>query len=407
MKYLILICLLGLPFFYVNGQSNPVDLTKVEEDLEALLYDLSNNYVYVKEKKIDLECIKEHYRKQIKRLKTKTEVTLFFEYLLDEFYDSHLILNTNTRSSFRLYAPIYVQIQKDKIIIKNLWKSQIEPLSTDLIGAEIQAINGLDFKKAIEAFPTHCQDKNDPIIRTWISNKIIAGRYNEPRVLTLKLANQKIVQFDMNQLQQKKNLNLLSFGRQGDVGWIRINNTLGQDGLVSAFDRALSTLSDPKSLILDLRNTVDGGDSYEARGIMGRLIDQPMPYQIHSYIARSEGNPSVERMWMEYVVPRGKQYKGKIVVLVGRWTGSMGEGLAIGLDGMKRARVLGTEMERLAGEMTFYQFKNRSYGYRLSTAKISHIDGTLREQYVPKHYVEQNNSKEDETFEKALEWLRE
>jgi carboxyl-terminal processing protease len=37
------------------------------------------------------------------------------------------------------------------------------------------------------------------------------------------------------------------------------------------------------------------------------------------------------------------------VVLVGRWTASMGEGMAIGLDAMKRATIVGTRMAGLNG----------------------------------------------------------
>ena len=36
-----------------------------------------------------------------------------------------------------------------------------------------------------------------------------------------------------------------------------------------------------------------------------------------------------------------------VVVLVDHWTGSMGEGIAIGMDGLKRATIVGTEMAGL------------------------------------------------------------
>lgn len=65
----------------------------------------------------------------------------------------------------------------------------------------------------------------------------------------------------------------------------------------------------------------------------------------------------------------------------------MGEGLAVGLDGMDRAMLMGSEMERLAGEMQYMPFHNRNYGFRISTAKLAHIDGTPREKYLPPHYV--------------------
>ena len=409
MKLNILIYLLLIQAVFAQSQNRTLDLPKVEEDLNMLLDDLSNNYAYWEEKKIDINCLREHYSQKVAGLKTEADAVLLFEYLLDEFYDSHLILNTNTPTSFRLYAPIYAQLINGKPIISNVWQSQMEPLEVELIGAEIQQINGVNFDQAIEYFPTHCQDKNDPIVREWIANKLLAGRYNEKRVLTLKLRNQKVVPFDLDEIVVKKEAHLLDFGQKKNIGWIRINNSLGQDALVNAFDSALNVLSETQGLVLDLRNTVDGGDTYEARGIMGRFIQEPTPYQMHAYVEKAYDNPAqnplIKRLWMELVVPRGKVYQGKVVVLVGRWTGSMGEGLAIGFDGMKRATVVGTEMERLAGEIEFFPFQHRSYGYRLPVAKLFHVAGTPREQFVPKHYVKQQTNKRDEAIEKAFEML--
>lgn len=117
------------------------------------------------------------------------------------------------------------------------------------------------------------------------------------------------------------------------------------------------------------------------------------------------GNPIIERSWTEYVNPRKEQYKKPVVILVGRWTGSMGEGLAIGFEGMERAEIVGSEMERLAGEMNGFSFKNQSFGYRLSTTRLFHINGTPREKYVPTNYVTQMTTKKDEVFEKGIELI--
>ena len=138
---------------------------------------------------------------------------------------------------------------------------------------------------------------------------------------------------------------------------------------------------------------------------MSRFINEPKPYQRHSFTAKSKGNPDVERTWVEYVSPRKKQYKKPVLILVGRWTGSMGEGLAIGFEGMGRAQVVGTEMERLAGEMNGFSFKHQSFGFRLSTAKLFHINGTPRENYVPTNYVRQTTIEKDEIFEKGIELI--
>ena len=114
---------------------------------------------------------------------------------------------------------------------------------------------------------------------------------------------------------------------------------------------------------------------------------------------------NVVRNWIEMASPRGKQYKNPVIVLVGRWTGSMGEDLAIGLDGMDRAQIVGTEMKRLAGSDYDFRFAHRNYGYKVIVEKLYHINGTPREAFVPKQYITQTTIAEDETFLKALALL--
>ena len=405
MKKLILIVIVIFNFSCVQSQENEIDRTKIKEDLNEILSEISQNYIYLEEKNVELDCIRQHYENQIENLNTDEQTVLFFEFLLDEFYDSHLILNTNRNSSFRLYSPIYSKIENGKAIISNIWQTQIQNIDQNLIGAEILKINGLEFNKAIEQFPTHCNDKSSLIIREWIANKILAGRYNEPRVLKLKLPNNKIINLDLDKVNIRKNDELLTTTTKNGIGIIKVNNSLGNNGLISEFDKSLDQLENTKGLIIDLRNTVDGGNSYVARGILGRFIAEVKPYQKHWTKEQYDGNPFVERRWIEYVSPRKSKYEKPVVVLVGRWTGSMGEGLAIGFEGMESAEIVGSEMERLAGEVNGFSFINQKYGYRLSTAKLYHINGTPREKYVPTNYVTQTTTEKDETLEKGIELI--
>ena len=405
MKQLILTFIIFLNFSCANSQNNKIDQTKVKEDLNQILTDLSQNYVYLQEKNIDLNCIREYYENQIPNIKTEAQTVLFFEYLLAEFYDSHLILNTNRNSSFRLYSPIYATIKNGKPIVSNVWQTQIENLEQNIIRAELLKINGTDFKQAIEQFPTHCNDKNSEKVREWILNKILAGRYNQPRIITLKLENNKTIEFDLDKLKIKQTSEPLTSPIKNGIGIIRINNSLGNNSLINEFDKTLDKLMNTKGLIIDLRNTVAGGNSYVARGIMSRFINKSKPYQKHWTKEQYDSNPIVERSWTEYVSPRKEQYEKPVVILVGRWTGSMGEGLAIGFEGMERAEIVGSEMEKLAGEVSAFSFKNQSFGYRLSTAKLFHINGTPREKYLPTNYVVQTTTEKDETLEKGIELI--
>lgn len=402
MKKIITFLLIVFTGISCAQNSNNVDTYKLNEDFGQIIQDLSDKYIYLKDKKTDFDCVKNEYAKLISEIKTNQERVLFFEYLLDEFYDSHLILNTNTKSSYRLHSPIYVSLKEGKFIIENIWSSQMKSYGQNIIGAEVLNFNSKKINSAIDDFPTQCVNKNIPEVREWIANKIIAGRYNESRMLTLKLEDDRKISLDIDKIEFKKENGLLTVSKKNGLAIIKINNSLGNNNLIKQFDKKLDALLETDGLILDLRNTVDGGNTYVARAIMSRFINEELPYQKHVSKEKYGNNPIIAKSWLEYVTPRGKQYKKPVVVLVGRWTGSMGEGLAIGLDGMQRAKLVGTEMEKLAGSVVGYSFKNRNFGYRISTDKLYHVNGIIRENFVPEYKVKQNNDLNDDVLIKAI-----
>ncbi|MBL4605546.1 MAG: hypothetical protein JKY02_07785 [Flavobacteriaceae bacterium] len=397
-----------LNFSTINSQENNLDKTKIAEDLKEIITEIKNNYVYLGDKKVAIDCIEQTYARKIDQLKTESETLLFFEYLLDEFYDSHIMLMRNSHHSFRLHSPVYAIVKEGKFYIKNVWPTEVKNIELNIINAEIIKFNDISFSKKIKDFPTVCTDKNDTEVREWIANKVLSGRYSEPRMLTLKLENGTTVNFDLDALKYKNHTGLLESKRIGDIGVIRINDALGNNDLIVAFDRALNTLFTTKGLIIDLRNTASGGGTYIARGIMSRFIAEDLPYQKHQILDEKWDNKTfVKRSWVEYVSPRGKQYKQPVVVLVNRWTGSMGEGLAVGFDGLKRAKIVGTEMKRLAGGSTSdFGFIHQQYNFKLITQKLFHINGTPREEFVPEWYVKQTTPLKDETLERGLELLK-
>ncbi len=335
------------------------------------------------------------------KIQEDLNATLLFEYLMLEFNDSYTSLNANIKESHRLSSPIYVEIIKGRVVIKNVWQTQIKNLNQDIIFAEIIKFNGKDFFDEIDGFPTTCNDKNAPEVKNWIANKIISGKYNEPRILGLRLKSGKEINLDLDAINIKNESNLLTSKIVNNIGVIRINNSLENDLLIEEFDNALNSLFETKALIIDLRNTNNEGNAYVAIGIMSRLINKELPYQKHQFTESYDDQPKIIHSWHELVNPRGKQYTKPIVILVGRWTGSMGEGIAIGFDGMKRAEIVGTEMQRLAG--SDFKFYNQAYGNKSVLQKLYHINGIPREKYVPKNHVIQSTNNEDESFNLGIE----
>jgi carboxyl-terminal processing protease len=72
-----------------------------------------------------------------------------------------------------------------------------------------------------------------------------------------------------------------------------------------------------------------------------------------------------------------------VVVLVGAWTGSMGEGLAIGLKPAIDAPVLGRPMAGLLGALGELTLPDSGITVRIPVEQLFHVNGTPREQFLP------------------------
>ncbi|WP_195908357.1 hypothetical protein [Novosphingobium sp. Gsoil 351] len=159
------------------------------------------------------------------------------------------------------------------------------------------------------------------------------------------------------------------------MGIIRINNSLGNNGLIAEFGNALHSLADTRVLLIDLRNTPSGGNTSVARGIMGHFVTRDMPYQMHVIPYESRVYGPI-RKFVEYVAPFGEHYSGKIYVAGGHWTGSMGEGLMIGFDAIGTTTV-GSELAHLLGALSNETIAGSKAKVDLGTEELFTVSGGL------------------------------
>lgn len=402
MKKLPTILLILISFSFTAQTKKAANNYKLHQDFGKLIQDISDHYIYLENKKTDFDCVKDNYSKIISDVKSNEEKILFFEYLLNEFYDNNLALDVKTKYSFRSQSPLYVSLKNDKFFIKNIWFSQLESFGKNILDAEVLNYNSKEFNKVIDAFPTQCADKTNPEVREWIANKIISGRFNSPRILTLKLKDDRKISLNIDKIKIKKENNPLSVTKENGIAIVRFNNSLGNANIVKRFDNLLNSLLDTKGLVLDLRNTNNGRNNYVAKAIMSRLIDKDLPFQKYMTREKHEDNPEITKSGLEFISPRGVQYQQQVVVLVGRWTGNIGESLAVGLNEMDRAKIVGTKMGRYVGVSKNYLFKNQNYGLRIPTHKLFQVNGSSRENFIPEYYITQESILNDDVLEKAL-----
>ncbi|SMG36258.1 Peptidase family S41 [Marivirga sericea] len=120
------------------------------------------------------------------------------------------------------------------------------------------------------------------------------------------------------------------------------------------------------------------------------IITEEMPYQRYRFVG-DEKDTGIKQIWEELVIPRGDAYDKPLIVLVGRWTGSMGEGISIGFDSFDRAEIVGTKMAGLLGGIWAFELDETKIGYQFPGIKLYHVDKTPREDFVPKNRIISNS----------------
>jgi C-terminal processing protease CtpA/Prc len=303
---------------------------------------------------------------------------------LGQLYDSHAHLATNTSTSQRLIpsqADLMATWQDGRAIITDIRANSPAALAGLEVGDELLAINDIPVAQAsAKLVPVYTRGQ-DPAARDWALRAALAGRHD---VGTIRLAvrsssGQRDVAYAPSFVQPDK---LLIAVVRDRIGHIRINNSLGSQALVREFDSAVNKMLDAKAIVIDLRDTPSGGVSSVARGILGRLIDKERPYQRHESVVEFR-RTGIRRIWTEIAVPRAPVFQGPVVVLVGAWTGSMGEGLAIGLNATRGAPVLGRPMAHLLGALGEYTLPHSKIVVRIPVERLFHVDGSPRESFVP------------------------
>jgi carboxyl-terminal processing protease len=148
-----------------------------------------------------------------------------------------------------------------------------------------------------------------------------------------------------------------------------------------AGDRPVSASS--AQIVIDLTNTPSGGNTSVARGILGWFVTKPTSYQVHSLPAEQR-RTGIARQWIEQVLPRkAKHHQGTVSVRVGRWTGSMGEGLAVAFDALGHD-VIGDRMAGLLGAIYDHKLEASGLVVKLPVERLYHVNGTPRETFQPK-----------------------
>ncbi|MEA2205139.1 MAG: hypothetical protein QOE77_1915 [Blastocatellia bacterium] len=389
---------------YAQENATPAQLT---QDFDYLWAQLRDNYAYFDKKETDWNRVRAVYRPRAAAATNKTEFITLLERVLDELYDPHTHLRVNTNHSTRLIPTgldVWAEWENGKAVITQLRSGFSAEQAGLRVGTEIIAINGVPVKTAINNRLGTTLTRVTDVSRSWALRALLAGTRDAKRVVTAKPLNGITKTFPLDlpahrtvdNYEGDKNIEWKIL--KGRLGYIKVCN-LGSDDTVTEFDAALEAVKNTRGLIIDLRATQSGGDTSVAEPILGRLIRRPMSYQ--------RGVPRHGAAWTRRVPPRGPwTYAAPVVVLVGRWTASMGEGMAIGLDAMKRGTIVGTRMAGLNGAVFDLQLPNTGIKLNYAAEKLFHLNGTPRELFIPRVSVKLSNTTEDLILAAGIRTLR-
>lgn len=386
MQKIISTHILSFSFFLLFGQ------TKYQQDFSFYWQTVKDNFAYFHKQHINWDKVKTIYQPVVDTIKSDEVFLHFLETVNNELYNGHVFLNRNASSSNRPVptgADLKVSWINNTFVITevregfNAGESGLKP------GMVVVKYNDMLITEATQKFLPKSASSIDRAMYEYAANMLLAGTHDAKRKITVITGNKERNFFPdvtPNKTENQYKAVLEAKELTNHIGYIKINNSLGDMDLIKEFDLALDNLMMTKSLIIDLRETPSGGTTSIAKAIMGRFVDKEQPYQKHIYTSE-ENETGIRRSALELVSPRRKIYRKKLIILVGYWTGSMGEGIAIGFDAMKRAKIVGTKMAGLLGEIYSFETPETKIPFSFPCVQLQHINGQPREDFVPGIFV--------------------
>ncbi len=371
----------ALPFPAFAGQC--ADAQTNAADIAWLIDTMAARYAYLPDRHIDLAKLRRIYVAEAGAVCDAHAFLNVLERFLAEFHDHHIEARVNNARSPQLVptgADVWAAMRGGRAIIEQVRPGSAAAKASVRAGDEAISVGGVATKDAVAAHAPRCLSAPDPEADDYTLRVLLAGTHNARRVFTVRGASGERP-IDLPPFSPDESATPLTARRIGEHGYVRIENSLGDSSLVAAFDKALGKLDGAKGLIVDLRNTPSGGNTDVAEPILGRFITGRPGYQ--RVFDPGPGKAFPKDSWVRWVRSRGATVAQPLAVLVDRWTGSMGEGMAIGFDGMKRATVVGTRMAGLCGATSDFTLPRSQIGVVFPTERLYHLDDTPREKWKP------------------------
>ena len=343
---------------------------------------VQENYAYLDRFEGGRVPIGETLRAEAESVHDSASLIRYAERALFALTDHHAITGRSLHDSWAVvpsYSDLWIDLRAETYVVTAVRDGSPAMEAGVRPGDRLIAVAGVPVAEAVRAF---WADLGLPVTQeraAFAARVLAAGRRDRARALTFA----RIGPVSLASLYDRRTPDgALTVSGEGDTLVIRLHDSLGDDGATAAFDAAMATAAPGQPVRIDLTDTPSGGNTTVARAILGWFVDAPAGYQVHN-LPREERDTGIARQWIEQVLPRpGKHHEGPVSVRVGRWTGSMGEGLAIGFDAIG-ANVCGDRMAGLRGAVYDVRLDHSGLTLKLPAERLSTVDGTPREWFQP------------------------
>ncbi len=168
----------------VAAQQNGLTRQQYEEDFDYFWQSILDDYAYFDQKQTDWHKVRQIYRPQLSAVQTPADFKALLESVLEELYDFHTHLNTDTGTSPRLVpsgTEIWAEWIRGKPVITEVRSESGAEKAGVRTGMQVASINAFAIDEAVR----RRMGKSRRLLQFARLCKANLGRYNPSRIRPL------------------------------------------------------------------------------------------------------------------------------------------------------------------------------------------------------------------------------
>ena len=348
-------------------------------DFDAMRRAIERGYAYPDEAGGAWKRARAGWRARAVHARTRDEFLAALEGMLDTLHDDHVSLSERSGGASARRPPsqadLWARWRQGEAVIDAVRTFGDADVAGVVPGQVLARIDGVDADEAVRRM---VGESAPPAARDWALRRLLAGPAEG--VLRLEVRDARglhalAVEHARTATSNGAPILARRIGERRDLGYLRLKRADEDARFVEHFDEALAYLHRTRALIIDLRETSGPASRSVVAALLARFAPAGTPWQRR---APRKAAATTD------VVPQGPLRRaGPLVVLVDHWTAGEAEAFAAGLRAAAGARLIGTPMAGLRGELREVRLPHSRVVVRFPAEKVSLPDGTPRESLQP------------------------